>query len=479
MQATTGDWWPSRKPRAACTYTSLPHILPRLTIGVPLTTYRAERQADPRSATAALLSFLFPGFGQAYNGQWALAGLLAVPVMLIVALGALLVLRDGSSVISRFLDTRLLIALIVLDAALLGWRLVAILQAHGERSPLSLRTWPAWITSVLVVATLAMHALPAYYAVKAVDTLDTVALEGGGALFEEGDGSDISIVAPTNEPEVDRGERVTVLLVGIDYAPGRQTNLTDTMIVATLDPETGEGAMVSVPRDLYGVPLPGGRTYEAKLNSLMTVASGDPENYPEGGPAALKAAVGELLGTQIHYFAAIDLDGMREVIDTIGGVEVSVERAINDPTYEDPFRNVRGFSIEAGTHLLDGDTALAYVRSRKGVEDNDFTRAERQQQVLTAIAAKLTAGNLIVTLPGLLDAVRDNVATDIPSGRIPGLARVAQEADLGSLERVVLTPPEYVTPEPASAAGYILHPNLDAIRALAARIFAASTARSP
>ena len=237
--------------------------------------------------------------------------------------------------------------------------------------------------------------------------------------------------------------------------------------------------MVSVPRDLYGVPLPDGGTYDAKLNSLMAVANGDPETYPMGGPGALKGAIGELLGTEIHYFAAIDLDGMRQMINTLGGIEITVERAIDDPQYQDPFTLRQGFSISPGVHFLDGDEALAYVRSRMGEGDNDFTRADRQQQVLTAIAASLTAGNLLYTLPGLLDAVRDNMATDIPSARIPDLAAVAQQANLGGLERVVLEPPEYVTPEPFSAAGYILHPNLEAIRELGRRIFDPQTASAP
>jgi hypothetical protein len=111
------------------------------------------------------------------------------------------------------------------------------------------------------------------------------------------------------------------------------------------------------------------------------------------------------------------------------------------------------------------------VRSRMGAGDSDFTRAARQQQVLTAIAEKMTAGNLLVTLPGLLDAIRDNVATDIPSARIPGLAGAGEEANLGQLAHVVLEPPTYVTPEPFSAAGYILHPDLDAIRDLGESIF--------
>jgi hypothetical protein len=80
------------------------------------------------------------------------------------------------------------------------------------------------------------------------------------------------------------------------------------------------------------------------------------------------------------------------------------------------------------------------------------------------------------TLPGLLDAVRDNVATDIPAGRLAELSSWLPDVKLGSIERVVLTPQSYVIPEPASAAGYILHPQLAAIRDLGSRIFAAPPA---
>lgn len=434
---------------------------------------RPRRRPDPRSAAAALLSFLFPGLGQAYNRQWALASLLAVPVLLIVILAVLALALGGRGVLSRLLDSRVLIALIVLDLALLGWRLVAILQAHAARSRLSVGGWPSWVTAVLVVATIGMHLLPAYYAGKAIDTLGSVALEGrGGGLDEEGG---IELPEPSFQPEL--GDRVTVLFVGIDFTSGRTHHLTDTMLVATLDPETDEVAMISIPRDLYGVPLGDGRVYAAKLNSLMSRANADPATYPRGGTSTLKAAIGALLDTQIHYFAAIDIDGMRQLIDTAGGVNVLVERTIHDPSYRDPLTGQRGFSIEAGPRHLDGQTAMAYIRSRMAAGESDFTRAERQQQVLTALAEKLAAGNLLATLPGLLDTVRDNVATDIPSRRIPEVASAGQEADLRGMERVVLTPDEgYVWVEADSAAGYILHPNFDAIRELSERIFGGDVA---
>lgn len=420
---------------------------------------------------------MFPGLGQGYNGQWALAAILALPALAVLAFVAIVVATGTSGILARLLDVRVLVALTVLNLALLGWRLIAILQAHAERAPFVARAWPTWATAALIVATLFMHGLPTWYAAKAIDTLGSVALEGGGML-DGRDGPDFT--APSVQPEVSRGERLTVLLVGVDFAPGRATNLTDTMLVATLDPESGDVAMISVPRDLINVPLGDGRIYAAKLNSLMSSASADLATYPLGGPATLKAAISELLGTRIHYFAAIDMEGMRQVVDTLGGVEVSVERAISDPGYTDTLTGAKGLVIPAGPQHMDGATALGYARSRKSAGESDFTRAERQQQLLTAIAAKLTAGNLLTALPGLLDAVRDNVATDIPSGRIPSIAAELEEARLSDVERTVLTPDDgYVTVDVASAAGYVLYPNLEAIHALGDRIFTDGSAPTP
>ncbi|HEX6140114.1 MAG TPA: LCP family protein, partial [Candidatus Limnocylindria bacterium] len=193
-------------------------------------------------------------------------------------------------------------------------------------------------------------------------------------------------------------------------------------------------------------------------------AAARPDQFPLGGVGTLKATIGKLLGVRIHYFAAIDLLGFKQAIDAVGGVDITVERAVNDPTYYDEFGKPAPFYIQPGQDHMDGRTALAYVRSRKGAGDSDFTRADRQQQLLTALRAQLTAGNLVLALPGLLDAVKNALSTDIPSDRIPALAQAVQEADMSQLRRIVLQPPEFMTPDPHSPAGYILVPNLDAIR---------------
>jgi polyisoprenyl-teichoic acid--peptidoglycan teichoic acid transferase len=324
-----------------------------------------------------------------------------------------------------------------------------------------------------------MHAVPAYYAALGIDTLNAVALGGssnGGLTSGFGRVPGFSpLPQPSDQPQVERGERVNILLVGIDSAPTRTTQLTDTMLVVSLDPVGGNSAMVSIPRDLYGVPLSDGRTYNNKLNSLMAVAESHPADYPLGGVGTLKAAIGNLLGVKIHYFAAINLLGFKQAVDTIGGVDIVVQRAINDPTYVSAENNqTTGFYLAAGPQHLDGRTALAFVRSRKGIGDNDFTRADRQQQLLAAMREKLTAQNLLLVLPGLLDAVKSTIATDVPSDQIPDLAQAVQDADMSSLRRIVLQPPDYMTADPHSAAGYILIPNLDAIRAIGEELLANS-----
>ena len=388
--------------------------------------------------------------------------------MLVLVAAIVVVLLAGTPrLLARLFDVRFLVGLILLDVVVLAWRMVAVVQAHGHRARPTLRNRATWVTAFLVTVTLAMHALPAYYAVKAIDTLDTVALGGthGGDLQDPF--PDLSgLEAPSGQPDVNAGQRVNILLVGVDSLPGRTTSLTDTMLVVSLDPNGTASAMVSVPRDLYGVPLPGGGFYNQKLNSLMAYSASRPKDFPLGGVGTLKATIGKLLGVPIHYFAAINLLGFKQTVDAIGGVDITVQRAINDPTYADEFDRPIGFYLKPGTYHMNGHTALAFVRSRKGAGDSDFTRADRQQQLLAAIRDKLTAGNLLLALPGLLDAVKNTIATDVPSDRIAALAQAVQSADMSRLQRIVLQPPLYLQADPFSSAGYILIPNLLAIRAI-------------
>jgi anionic cell wall polymer biosynthesis LytR-Cps2A-Psr (LCP) family protein len=128
------------------------------------------------------------------------------------------------------------------------------------------------------------------------------------------------------------------------------------------------------------------------------------------------------------------------MIDAVGGVDVDVAVRLSDPRYGG-FGLGPGWSIEPGSHHLDGANALAYARIRRVTGESDFTRAARQQQVLIALRDRTVAGNLLFSLPRLLDAVGDAVRTDLPPDLLPQLAAMAEEIDGERTVQAVLTSP--------------------------------------
>jgi len=433
----------------------------------------AASRPNARAPLAAFFSFVLPGLGQAYNRQFRLALLLGLPAAVLGWL-VLATAARGGQVLTELLDVRVLVAIILLNLGLLGWRAVAIYQAHVAREAPGRRRWTTWVTAALLVATLGMHLVPAWYATATIDTLTVVARGGGGGggildapknLLEplpSGTAPPTPYQAPDPTP-VGLTGRFTVLLLGIDVGPGRRTYNTDTMIVATLDPRSG-ASLISIPRDTYGAPLGDGRIYNAKLNSLLAYARLDAGTYPLGGPETLKAAVGALLGIRIDYIAAVDFLGFTSAVDSVGGVDVTVERAVHDYGYPDEYNNVVGFHIEPGTHHMDGYTALAFARSRKGAGDNDFTRADRQQRVIKALVTKMRGGSWLLNLPSLLNAIGDSVATDVPVELLPHLARGMLDANLSDIQRLVIDRP-LVQSDTLTDGTYVLVPDVEAIRA--------------
>jgi len=433
----------------------------------------AASRPDGRAPLAAFFSFVLPGLGQAYNRQFRLALLLGLPAAVLGWL-VLAAAARGGQVLTELLDVRVLLAIILLNLALLGWRAIAIYQAHVAREAPGRRRWTTWVTAALLVTTLGMHLVPAWYATATIDTLTVVSRGGGGGggilnapkdLLEPLP-SRTPPPAPYQEPEptpVGLTGRFTILLVGIDAGPGRNTYGTDTMVVATLDPRSG-ASLISIPRDTFGAPLGDGRIYYAKLNSLLAYARRDLATYPLGGPDTLKASVGALLGIQIDYIAAADFLGFTTAVDSVGGVDVAVARAVHDFGYVDEYNNLVGFHIEPGTYHMDGYTALAFARSRKGAGDNDFTRADRQQRVIEALVTKMRGGSWLLNLPSLLNAIGDSVATDIPVELLPHLARAMLDADLSDIQRLVIDRP-LVQSDTLTDGTYVLIPDVEAIQA--------------
>ena len=447
----------------------------------------AANRTDPRAPLAAFFSFVVPGLGQAYNRQFRLALLLVLPAALL-GWFALAAVGRGSHVLTELLDVRVLLALTVLNLGLLGWRAVAIVQAHTARETPTLRRWTTWVTAGLLLVTIGMHILPTWYATSTIQTLNMVARGGSGNNGILNAPKDLldplpsrtAPPTPWQEPDptpVGLTGRLAVLLVGVDVGPGRRTYNTDTMIVAILDPRSG-ASLISIPRDTYGVPLGDGRVYNRKLNSLLAYARRDQGTYPLGGPGTMEAAVGALLGIRIDYVAAVDFLGFTSAIDSVGGVDITVTRAVHDYGYRDEYNRLVGFHIDPGTYHMDGYTALAFARSRKGAGDNDFTRAARQQQVVAALVAKMKQGAWLLNLPNLLSAIGDSVATDIPIELMPHIARAMLDADLTDIKRLVIQSP-MVHSGRAGDGAYILLPDIDAIRAAVRAMLAVEVGPTP
>ncbi|MCL5950431.1 MAG: LCP family protein [Chloroflexi bacterium] len=232
----------------------------------------------------------------------------------------------------------------------------------------------------------------------------------------------VQVVAPSNQgdsPNLALGERVNVLIMGIDRRPSESCPCrTDTMMLATLDPKTMTAALLTIPRDLY-VPIPG--VGEDRINTANLY--GDLKKLPGGGPALAKKTVELNLGRRVHYYVIIDFSGFRKAVDAIGGIDINVPKAIDDPTYPDENYGYKPLHIPAGKIHMNGELALEYARTRH--VDNDFGRMKRQIQVMMAIRDKAMRLDILPQLPGLLRTMWGSVQTDMTPQDVIALAQIA------------------------------------------------------
>jgi LCP family protein required for cell wall assembly len=418
---------------------------------------------DRRRLFAAGLSAVLPGLGQAFNRRQRLTTLFLAPSLLIVAIVGLVWWTQTPTRIAAWaVAPSVLAALLTLNALVLLWRLVAAGQAfldtrrHGPTGRLGA------VGIVVIALLIAVPHLVVY-------RYGTAFGDAFGRIFE---GRDLAAAGGVPDPGPRPDERLNVLVLGVDAGQGRSATLTDTMMVASFDPVGKTASMVSLPRDLVNVPLGGGDDFGPKLNSLMSYADAHPDDFPKGGLQTLADAIGELLGIPIHYYATMEFAGFIGMIDAVGGIDVTVAKAIDDPGYDGFGATGRGWSISAGTHHLGGADALAYARSRKSAGESDFTRAGRQQQIIVALKDAATdGGSVFWELPGLLDAVGDSIRTDLPVERLPQLAAATDEMGSAGITRAVIRHPLVRSVD--TRYGASLMPDLVAIREVAARLFPA------
>jgi LCP family protein required for cell wall assembly len=237
------------------------------------------------------------------------------------------------------------------------------------------------------------------------------------------------IFTPETKIETFR-DRTNILILGKGGEGHEAPDLTDTIMFASVG--QSDVALISLPRDIW---IPGLRT---KLNSVYYWGN---KKQPDGGIILAKASVEEIVGVPVHYAMVIDFTGFKKIIDILGGIEVDVETTFKDEKYPIPGREndlcegdseyrcrYETLSFTQGRQVMDGETALKFVRSRnaEGDEGTDFARAARQQKVISAIKDKVLNRKILFSPRKLLElkkAVEDSSETDINSSTGAILAR--------------------------------------------------------
>ena len=399
----------------------------------------ATGPTDQRRLFAATLSAILPGLGQAFNRRGRPAAIFAIPSLVVLAVAWLLFqLNTTSMLLAHAIVPGTLQLLLILNVLILAWRLLAVFEAFVDRRYPGKPGRLGGVGLVVLIALVALpHAAAHFYGASAFSTFERVFGGAGG----DATGGPEDDPGSTSGPEPGSGQRINVLLMGIDSGPSRTQALTDSLMVISLDPVGRTVSMVSVPRDLVDVPLGNGDTFAPKINSLLGYANRHKSAFPQGGTRALEDAIGALLGVPIHYYAKVDLAGFVTMVDAVGGVDIKVTRPLSDPNYGG-FGVGPGWSIAVGPHHLGGADALAYARIRKSPGESDFTRAGRQQEILIALRDQaVEGGNFLFSLPALLTAIGDTVRTDLPADRLPELAALAEEIGGDRTTQVVMTSP--------------------------------------
>jgi polyisoprenyl-teichoic acid--peptidoglycan teichoic acid transferase len=242
--------------------------------------------------------------------------------------------------------------------------------------------------------------------------------------------------------------RLTVLLAGLDTNDVRrergETLNTDALMLVSVSADQSAVALVSLPRDTVDVPLPDGGVYTNKINSL----------YATEGIEALVGAMETLYGVPIDGYVTLDMDDLVLLVDAVGGVEVNPPDPLSDPPI--------GLDLQPGEQVLDGETALSYVRTRI---DQDYGRMGRQQEVIQVLVAELTAEDADVDLTTLVAGL-ESLETDLPLEDLPTFVEIGRRAQDAEVTELLVEPPEMIVFEGdrGDGRGYILQPDPEAIR---------------
>ncbi len=296
-----------------------------------------------------------------------------------------------------------------------------------------------------------------------------VAVSGGaayGAFLATTAGSFVSDVFVVALPEPPIDGRYNIMLLGGDSGPDRDGLRPDSIALVSIDAATGAATMIGLPRNLEYVPFVEGSPLAAKypdgygvdgcevdvclLNSIYTeVELVSPEMYPDAvargstpGIEAMRDAVAGVTGLPIQYYVLVEMQAFSQLVDSLGGVTVSIETAVPIHT-DDTFTEV-GEWIGPGVVLLDGYHALWYARSRH--DTTDYDRMARQRQLEQAILEQFTPLNVLSKFQAIAEAGTNLVKTDIPQSTLGYFVDLASKTKVLPITNLQLVPENDVDP---------------------------------
>lgn len=270
-------------------------------------------------------------------------------------------------------------------------------------------------------------------------------------------------------------DRINILAMGVG-GPGHDGPfLTDTMIIVSVKPSTGEVGLISLPRDMV-VKLETGQW--VKINEVYSLGRADEEN---NAAKYVQQIIEDNFNLPIHYYAVISFKGFEEFIDNIGGIMVDVKTGFTDSGYPTDDYKTTTVSFSAGSQYMDGKTALTFARSRHGTnyENSDFKRSERQQLILEAIKDKVFKFSTLLSpqkLSSIYKLLDDYVDTNISIWQAIKIARMVEQTSADKIFRFVLddSPESLLEPGFTEEGAWILQPksgNFEAIGRMMNNIF--------
>ncbi len=397
--------------------------------------------------------------------------MIAVTGTLVVG-GAAFALSNTTALLEAVVQPKVLMGLFFGNILVLVLRVAASIDAYRLGAGLSggtLRDEAAGLLAVLSTFILvAPHAYLGYVDLVAHRTLTSVfggtttttatTSPGSGSTgsTDQGTGSTSAASTTTSTttttlPLWAGDERLNILLMGGDAGPGRHGIRTDTMIVVSIDPETGDTAMLQVPRNFGNMPLPPElhindcNCFSDISNAIYQYGQQHPELYPDAadpGAALIMASFQELLGIPIHYYALVDLNGFVDMVDALGGVTIYVPERVYDANYPHEDGSTEVIDIPVGEYHMDGHLALAYARSRHS--SDDYNRMGRQRCVLEAMLEEADPVTMALHIGQLANAVTTYITTDIPIDQLPNLVKLMPKIDSSKIVSVRFIPPDYI-----------------------------------